>query len=351
MNSESDDSGNLNEINSNDNNSFSSSNNSFKEENNEDKNSIQMRKKDTSDEIDRDNKDDNNQSYSKEFTVHDEPIEEIKDNNIINFCLSPSIEGTINKIDTKFLSLNSSSSIDNKQINNDYLNQKLEKLILLMQGCNINEEIYNNFWFLKEISTLLEEGKINKLNKLYDSLFEIMKRIKQDGNIKDSLINKLNNNTISKDVYEKKIEKYQNNINKKNKELETLTQKYNKLNNFIEEKNKSKTLEIELLKKENLQLSTNNGEFKNQLFKYKADYSVLLEKYNKIINYKNQEGDFKNILATLDQNETKGIYVPKEDEIVNIKLFNENLINLLKNINNIIIKYELLLTKKTENII
>ena len=195
--------------------------------------------------------------------------------------------------------------------------------------------------------------------------------MKEEFNVKENLINKLNNISVINDGYDKKLLKLKKEIKDKDKEIGSLINKINFEKDKIKDNSKSKILEINSLKKENQNLNNRLTLYKNKIRKIEADNKTLQNKLrlyffekenrsnystnvntekiintnvnninnnnNNIINNSNTNKDNKNI----NQEEFK----INNDKYLLIKRLNMSLVYLLKDINKNICKYDFSLNK------
>jgi len=98
-----------------------------------------------------------------------------------------------------------SNGEENEKLSEFLLREKLNRICASIQGYTLNQKCYqnmNNFIpFLSEISQNLYQP----LDRLFDVFIELLCRIKQEFNVKENLIHKLNDISLNNEGYEKKI--------------------------------------------------------------------------------------------------------------------------------------------------
>ena len=121
-----------------------------------------------------------------------------------------------------------SNGEENEKLSEFLLREKLNRICASIQGYTLNQKCYqnmNNFIpFLSEISQNLYQP----LDRLFDVFIELLCRIKQEFNVKENLIHKLNDISLNNEGYEKKLLKLKKEIkeSKKKKRAIIPNQKY-----------------------------------------------------------------------------------------------------------------------------
>ena len=235
------------------------------------------------------------------------------------------------------------SNIDNNNISEFLLKQKINRICITMQGFNFKEKDFIGLIdFIPNLSDINPKN-YNSLDKLLNVFINLLQRIKEDSLFKEKLIQQLNQNSLNTENYEKKYIQLQMALKEKEKQINVLTNKLNIEKEKIKDSNKSSQFEINSLKKENQELNNMIIEYKNQLRKLEADYKVLKEKNIneksnnsidlKINNANNNEYDFDNSSKIIENPKTK-------DKYFTVKKLNMSFTYLLKEINKMLCKYD-----------
>ena len=192
-----------------------------------------------------------------------------------------------------------SNGEENEKLSEFLLREKLNRICASIQGYTLNQKCYqnmNNFIpFLSEIS----QNVYQPLDGLFDVFIELLCRIKQEFNVKENLIHKLNDISLNNEGYEKKLLKLKKEIKEKEKEIGALINKVNFEKEKTSNNSKSKILEINSLKKENQQLNNKLTLYKNQLRKSEADYKAV---ENKLRYYIFERENKNNMTSSYDKN-------------------------------------------------
>lgn len=305
------------------------------------------------------------------ITYNYDNINDMNDNIIItndnvNYNVLPSISEKVND------NLNKENK-DNK-IGVGMLNEKMENIITLMKDMKeidkrLKKKDFNNLLnnYLLNISELEKQQKnINlndfyePINELFDFIIELLLSI-QNHNMKTN--NKVGN--------EKIILKLQNELKEKNKEIGELMNKMNfqkdKLNNSF----KSSNTEMLNLRKMNKELTSKLLNAQKQITRLETNNNTLEEKLNKVIIDKTSKSIAPSIsvkstfIGTIPKMEpisldssmmTQKFVSPNENNRNNnqklndkyniAKKLNLNLIDLLKEINNMLLYYDSFLNKE-----
>ena len=245
-----------------------------------------------------------------------------------------------------------SNGEESEKLSEFLLKEKLNRICTSIQGYTLNQKCYtylNNFIpFLSK----LPQNLYHPIDNLFDVYIELLMRIKQEFNIKENLIHKLNNVSLNNEGYEKKLLKLKKEINEKEKEIGSLINKVNCEKEKTNNNSKLKLLEINSLKKENQQLNNKISLYKNQIRKTEADYKAIqnklkyyiFERENKTNNLSsniNEKNNLSNNQEKINQEEFK----INNDKYLAIKKLNMSLVYLLKDINKNICKYDFGLNK------
>ena len=285
---------------------------------------------------------DNNDKYSK-TDVYNEIKSENKNGKDID-----------NNINKQRLDDIHSNGEDTEKLTEILLKEKLNRICASIQGYTLNQKCYqnlNNFIpFLPEIS----QNIYQPLDLLFDVFIELLCRIKQEFNVKENLIHKLNDISLNNEGYEKKILKLKKEIKEKDKEIGSLINKVNFEKEKTNNNSKSKILEINSLKKENQQLNNKLTLYKNQIRKTEADYKAIQNKLRYYIferenkNNLNNNSNEKNNSNNKDKNNQEEFKI-NNDKYLAIKKLNMSLVYLLKDINKNICKFDFGLNKIINN--
>ena len=187
------------------------------------------------------------------------------------------------------------------------------------------------------------------MDLLFDVFAELLCRIKQEFNVKENLIHKLNDISLNNEEYEKKLLKLKKEIKEKDKEIGSLISNLNIEKEKANNDSKSKILEINSLKKENQQLSNNLILYKSQIKKSEEDYKLAQNKLKYYIfekeNKNNLASSFDKISLNNKEEKNQDEFKIKNEKYLAIKKLNMNLVYLLKDINKNICKYDFSLNK------
>ena len=281
------------------------------------------------------------ESIIKQNDVNDELFNNLKETenkykNVTNIDLSLKID----KIEEE---PNETKDEDNEQLSEFLLKGKINRICTSFQGYSLNQKCYN---YLNDFIPYLNE--LNpKLFKPMDNLFEIyielLNKIKQEFTVKENLIHKLNDISLNNESYEKSLMKLKKEIKNKEKEMCVLIQKATIEKEQTEDDTKSKILEINSLKKENVELNNKLMLYKNQINKTEAENNAL---QNKIKYYIMERENKKNIIDENNNNKNKQEeFKVNNDRYLAIKKLNMSLVYLLKDINKNLCKYDYGLNK------
>lgn len=260
----------------------------------------------------------------------------------------------------------------NNDIHELLLKEKINRICIQLQNYNINQKTYvkiNNF--IPYISSM-NNNLYKPFDSVLDVILELLSKIKEEYAIKEGLINKLNNISLNKEDYEKKIFEIKKELIYKEKEIENLINKKDKNKNELK-KNSHQTLLLEInnLKKENQflfdKVLNNKIQFKQLCSEYKNlhnKYKICLQEIDRINeknkNYYFKEEDINNfsfsiksVNKVLNNNINSNSY-NKNNDIpfdlnISIKKLTNDLISILFDINKMLFKYDFALVKMNKN--
>ena len=242
-----------------------------------------------------------------------------------------------------------SNGEDNEKLSEILLREKLNRICASIQGYTLNQKCYQNLNSFIPFLSEIPQNLYQPLDLLFDVFIELLMRIKQEFNVKENLIHKLNDISLNNEGYEKKLIKLKKEIKEKEKEIGSLINKVNFEKEKIKDNSKSKLLEINSLKKENQQLNNKITLYKNQIRKSEADYKAV---QSKLRYYIFERENKNNISSNLNEKNTNNKEKNNQEEFkinnekyLTIKRLNMNLVYLLKDINKNICKYDFSLNK------
>ena len=258
--------------------------------------------------------------------------------------------------------------ITKKEITEITLKEKLNSICLSLQGYTLKPKCYENLNNFIPCLTKISKELYQPFDLVLDVFIELLYRMKEEFNVKENLIQKLNNISVINDGYDKKILKLKKEIKDKDKEIGSLINKITFEKDKIKDNSKSKILEINSLKKENHTLNNRINLYKNKIRKMEADNKALqnklrlyfFEKENRAnysTNINNEKNNFinvnnsNNINTNKDSNNKNNNNNNQEEFKINnekyllIKRLNMSLVYLLKDINKNICKYDFSLNK------
>ena len=257
--------------------------------------------------------------------------------------------------------------ITKKEITEITLKEKLNSICLSLQGYTLKPKCYENLNNFIPCLTKISKELYQPFDLVLDVFIELLYRMKEEFNVKENLIQKLNNISVINDGYDKKILKLKKEIKDKDKEIGSLINKITFEKDKIKDNSKSKILEINSLKKENHTLNNRINLYKNKIRKMEADNKALqnklrlyfFEKENRAnysTNINNEKNNYinvnnsNNINTNKDSNNKNNNNNQEEFKINNekyllIKRLNMSLVYLLKDINKNICKYDFSLNK------
>ena len=252
-------------------------------------------------------------------------------------------ENNISKI--KFENYNNNNNEINKEekpISMVLLKEKINRIYITLQGLNFKEKYIKNLTDFIPCLNNFEQRKYSQIDKLLDVFICLISRIKDEANVKNKFIQKLNEVSFDIENYEKKNIINQRVIKDKENEIILLMNKLNAEKEKNQDSSKSVFLELNSLKKENQELTDTILIYKNKLRKTEAELQVINEKYkSNPIN----ENKIRKSLSYDEENPENGLNNSKinDSKYFNIKKLNMSLIYLLKEINKMIVKYDSLL--------
>ena len=282
------------------------------------------------------NNNDNNEKYSR-FNL----LNEIKNEN----------NNGNNDNNKQLLDEILSNGEDNEKLSEFLLKEKLNRICASIQGYTLNQKCYQNLNNFIPFLTEISQNLYQPLDKLFDVFIELLMRIKQEFNVKENLIHKLNDISLNNEGYEKKILKLKKEVKEKEREIGSLINKVNTEKEKIKDNSKTKILEINSLKKENQQLNNKLTLYKNQIRKTEADYKAIQNKLKYYIferENKNSMPSNNNEKNKTNNNKDKNIqedFKINNDKYLAIKKLNMSLVYLLKDINKNLCKYDFSLSK------
>ena len=296
---------------------------------------------------------------NKEETINN------KNDIFFNYSNSNNINDTNNN-DNLLLNDN----IENKKELTEYsLKEKLNRICLSLQGYTLKPKCYENLNNFIPCIPKIQKELYQPIDSILDVFVELLYRMKEEFNVKENLINKLNNISVINDGYDKKLLKLKKEIKEKDKEIGSLINKINFEKDKIKDNSKSKILEINSLKKENQNLNNRLTLYKNKIRKIEADNKTLQNKLrlyffekenrsNYSTNFNNEKNNTNinnnNINNNLNNNnntnkDNKNVnqeeFKINNDKYLLIKRLNMSLVYLLKDINKNICKYDFSLNK------
>ena len=320
----------------------------------------------------KDKKINNNNIKEKEKLSKEDLITENKDDH--NIYKDDINYNNINNIDNdnndQFL-LNNNNENNKKELTEYTLKEKLNRICLSLQGYTLKPKCYENLNNFIQYLPKISKELYQPIDSIFDVFIELLFRMKEEFNVKENLIQKLNNLSVINDGYDKKLLKLKKEIKDKDKEIGSLINKMTFEKDKIKDNSKSKILEINSLKKENQNLNNRLTLYKNKIRKIEADNKTLqnklrlyfYEKENRINymtnnNEKNNTNNNNNIINNINNNnninkESKNDnknnnqeeFKINNEKYLLIKRLNMSLVYLLKDINKNICKYDFSLNK------
>ena len=256
--------------------------------------------------------------------------------------------------------------ITKKEITEITLKEKLNSICLSLQGYTLKPKCYENLNNFIPCLTKISKELYQPFDLVLDVFIELLYRMKEEFNVKENLIQKLNNISVINDGYDKKILKLKKEIKDKDKEIGSLINKITFEKDKIKDNSKSKILEINSLKKENHTLNNRINLYKNKIRKMEADNKALQNKLrlyffekenranystninsekNNFINVNNSNNINTNKDSNKNNNNNQEEFKINNEKYLLIKRLNMSLVYLLKDINKNICKYDFSLNK------
>ena len=319
-------------------------------------------------------------SISIPYLINDNSIEdfplELKSKNNEDIFYYKNISNILNNNDNN--KKEEKNNIIYSDNNNDIyfllLKEKINRICINIQNYNINEKYYNIMInFICCLNNIINNNLYTYIDSIFDVILELFSKIKGEYKIKEELTIKLNNMSLNKEDYEKKIFEIKKELIYKEKEIETLlSEKDNKKKEIKNNSNKKLILEINTLKKENQLLFEKILSYKTKIKSICSDYINLHDKYKICLKEidKKEEKDKKCIFIKqniiefslnkklAEKNNTNNInLLNKINEIPSniispIKKLTSDLILFLFDVNKMLFKYDFALVKmnKIKNI-
>ena len=238
---------------------------------------------------------------------------------------------------------------DEKPLSLILLKEKINRIYITMQGLNFNEKNLNNLNEFIPYLYNIEQKQYKYIDKLLDVYVELLSRIKEEINVKEKFIQKLNSVSLGIENYEKKNLINQKKIKDKENEIIMLMNKLNLEKEKNKDNSKSIIFEINSLKKENEELTDTILIYKNKLRKAEADYQVIQGKIQNLLEKENKN-KFSSFISNSEEKNENGLNNSKiNDKYFSIKKLNMSLTYLLKEINKLLVKYDTSLIKLINN--
>ena len=235
------------------------------------------------------------------------------------------------------------------------LKEKINRICNIIQNYNINHKchyIMNNFInYINDINNNLYKP----IDSVLDVIIELLSKIKGEYAIKEGLTDKLNNMSLNKEDYEKKIIEIKKELIYKEKEIELLKSRKNSHKKKEKDNSNEKIIfEINNIKKENQFLFEKNINYKTQIKKVCSEYKILHDKYKICLKDLNSNGvkEKSNILKqekifdfSLNNISSSSKKTINTEAISPIKKLACDLISFLLDINKMLFKYDFALVK------
>ena len=249
----------------------------------------------------------------------------------------------ISKIQFENYNNNSNKNITEDQpISLVLLKEKINRIYISMQGLNFQEKELDNLNNFIPCLNNIEQNRYPQIDKFLNIFFDLISKIKDEINVKNKFIQKLNEVSFDIENYEKKNIINQRVLKDKENEIILLMNKLNLEKEKNEDKSKSVYLELNSLKKENQEQADTILIYKNKLRKAEAELQVLNEKYK---SHSIKENSIHKSLPLNEDKSENGLNnsIINDNKYFNIKKLNMSLTYLLKEINKMIVKYDILL--------
>jgi hypothetical protein len=221
------------------------------------------------------------------------------------------------------------------------------------------------------INNINNNNSFKPFDLMLDVILELLSEIKEEYARKEGLINKLNDISLNKEDYEKKIFVIKKQLIYKEKEIENLIKSKEKKDNY---NSQQKLLsEINNVKKENQFLFEKIISYKSQCTKISSDYKMLTDKYKICLQEidnkkeKNKKYYFKEEAInkfsfyikssfpskTNNENENLNSFTQNNDILTDnntsLKKLSNDLILFILGINKMLFKYDFALAKMNKN--
>ena len=187
---------------------------------------------------------------------------------------------------SKFLNINKENAEEKKSngnnINKLVLNEKINRIYVLFQKCNLNKNCLDNM--NKLLNMINNRGSYlqQPVDLILDVFSELLSKIQEEYSIKNDLINKLNNMTLKKENFEKQILSIKNELESKEKQLEKLMDEETLENVQSNKENNDQQALLSFInnmKKENQLLFEKVLGYKINMKKILSSSRILYEKY------------------------------------------------------------------------
>lgn len=252
---------------------------------------------------------------------------------------------------SKFLNINKEkdeAKDNNNGINKLVLNEKINRIYMLIQKCNLNKSCLDK---MNKFMSLVNNISINlqPIDSLLEVIFELLSKIQEEYSIKNDLINYI---SIKKENYEKQIYSIKSELQNKEKQLEKLMniETMGNLQNKIENNNQLAIVTLlNNVKKDNQILFEQIVDYKSQIQNLLTGCKILYEKHQICLaeNEKLKSKSMNNFSKVAVNNiEIKGkTTIQKSKSSVsfrnirmNTEYNNENMSNLVNSLTNNLIK-------------
>ena len=134
-----------------------------------------------------------------------------------------------------------------KELTEYTLKEKLNRICITLQGYTLKPKYYENLNNFIPCLQKLSKELYQPIDSIFDVIIELLYRMKEEYNVKENLIQKLNNLSVINDGYDKKLLKLKKEIKDKDKEIGSLINKITFEKDKIKDNSKSKILEINSL--------------------------------------------------------------------------------------------------------
>ena len=187
---------------------------------------------------------------------------------------------------SKFLNINKEKAEEKKSNGNNIsklvLNEKINRIYVLFQKCNLNKNCLDNM--NKLLNLINNKGSYlqQPVDLILDVFSELLSKIQEEYSIKNDLINKLNNMTLKKENFEKQILSIKNELESKEKQLEKLMDEETLENVQSNKENNDQQALLSFInnmKKENQLLFEKVLGYKINMKKILSSSRILYEKY------------------------------------------------------------------------